>query len=72
MRFKVGSERVNDADSNNSDRISIKLSPFANGTSILITGKNLNKLASNLNRRHSIISWFDKNRRIFNKEKSLA
>jgi hypothetical protein len=39
---------------------------------VLITGKNINKSASNLNRRHSIISWFDKNRRIFYKEKSLA
>jgi len=51
---------------------SIRLTLFADGTSILITGKNVNDLVSNLDTINSIISWFEKNRLIINKDKSLA
>jgi hypothetical protein len=43
---------------------SIRLTLFPDDTSILITGKNVNELASNLDTINSIISWFDKNRLI--------
>ena len=50
----------------------MKLTLFTDGTSTLITGKNMNELTSNLDTINSIIAWFDKNRLITNKGKSLA
>jgi hypothetical protein len=51
---------------------SIRLTLFADDTTIPITGKNVNELAFNLDTINSIISWFDKNRLIINKNKLLA
>ena len=39
---------------------------------LLITGKNINESAFNLDTINSIISWSDKNRLIINKDKSWA
>jgi len=57
---------------NVSNKTSVKLTHFGGDTSILITGKNVNELASNLGTINSIISWCDKYRLIINKDKSLA
>jgi hypothetical protein len=40
--------------------------------SIIITGKNINELTSNLDTTNSIICWFDNHRLIINKVKSFA
>jgi hypothetical protein len=46
---------------------------FADDTSILITGKDTQDLIFNPDRiNESILLWFDKNRLIINKDKSLA
>ena len=50
----------------------MKLRLSADDTRILITGKNINESASNLRTINSIISWFDNNRLIINKDRSLT
>jgi hypothetical protein len=64
---------INDLDTNISDDMGIKLTLFADNTSILITGKDMQNLTYNLNTiSKRILSCFDKNRLITNKGKSLA
>jgi len=63
---------INDAETNISHKTSVKLTFLADDNSTLITGNNLNELPSNLDTINSMISWFDKNRLIINKDKSLA
>jgi hypothetical protein len=64
---------MNDIDTNISDGIGIKLTLFADDTSILITGKDIQDLTLNLDKiNKSILPWFDNNRLIINKDKSLA
>jgi hypothetical protein len=54
-------------------RDSIKLTLFAHDTSILVTGKDIQDLTYNLDEiNKSIVPWFDKNRLIINKGKSLT
>jgi hypothetical protein len=51
----------------------IKLTLFADDTSILITGKDTQDPTLNLDKiDKSILPWFDNNRLIINKDKSLA
>lgn len=57
---------------NISNKASLKLTHFADDTSILITDKFINESVSNLDTINSFISWFDKNRPINNKYKSMA
>ena len=45
---------------------------FADDTSILITGTNINELVSNLDTINSNVSWVDKNRLINNNDRLLA
>ena len=53
--------------------IGIKLTLFADDTSILIPGKDTQDLIFSLDRiSGNILPWFDKNRLIINKGKSLA
>ena len=64
---------INDIDTNVSSVIGIRLTLFADDTSILITGEDMQYLIFNL----STISWsilpqFDENKFIINKDKSLA
>jgi hypothetical protein len=64
---------MNDIDTNISDDIGIKLTLFADDTSILVTGKDIQDLTLNLGKiNKSILPWFDNNRLIINKDKSLA
>ena len=64
---------MNDIDTNISDDIGIKLTLFADDTSILITGQDIQDLTLNLDKiNESILPWFDNNRLIINKDKSLA
>jgi hypothetical protein len=64
---------MNDTDTNISDDIGIKLTLFADDTSILITGKDIQDLTLNLDEiNKSILPRFDNNRLIINKGKSLA
>jgi hypothetical protein len=49
------------------------MTPFADDTSILITGKDIQDLTLNLDHiNKSILYWFDNNKLIINKDKSLA
>jgi hypothetical protein len=62
-----------DIDTNISDDIGIKLTLLADDTSILITDKDIQDLTLNLDKiNKSILPWFDNNRLITNKDKSLA
>jgi hypothetical protein len=64
---------MHDADTNINDDIGIKLTLFVDYTSILITGKDMQDLTLNLDRTiRSILPWFENNRLIVNKDKSLA
>jgi hypothetical protein len=64
---------MNDIDTNISYDIGIKLTLFADDTSILITGKDTQDLTLNLDKiNKSILPWLDNNRLIINKDKSLA
>jgi hypothetical protein len=64
---------MNDIDTNISDDTGIKLTLFANDTSILITGKDIQDLTLNLDKiNKSILPWFDSNKLIINKDKPLA
>jgi hypothetical protein len=59
---------INDIDTNISDDTGIKLFLL-----ILITGKDIQDLTYNVDTvNNSMLSWFDKNRLIINKGKSLA
>jgi hypothetical protein len=52
---------VNDTETYISNDIGIKVTLFADETSILITGKDIQDLIFNLNRiKGSILHWFDK------------
>jgi hypothetical protein len=52
-----------DIDTNISDDTGIKLTLFADDTSILITGKDIQDLTSDLDKiNKSILPWFDNNR----------
>jgi hypothetical protein len=63
---------INDRDTNIADDRGIKLTLFAD-TSILVTGKDVEDLTYNLDEiNKSILPWFDKNRLIINKGKSLT
>jgi hypothetical protein len=63
---------LNDIDTNISDDIGIKLTLFADDTSILITGKDIQDLTLNLDKIiKSILPWFDNNRLIIYKDKLL-
>jgi hypothetical protein len=64
---------MNDIDTNISDDIGIKLTLFADDTSTLRTGKDIQELTLNVDKiNKSILPWFDNNRFIINKDKSLA
>jgi hypothetical protein len=64
---------MNDTDTNISDDISIKLALFADDTSILIIGKDIQDLTLNLDTiNKSILPWFENNRLIINKDKLMA
>ena len=64
---------VHDIDTNIRNDKGIKLTLFADGTSILVTGKHTHDLIFNLDRiGGNILPWFDKNRLIINKGRSLA
>ena len=64
---------VHDRDTNISNDIGIKLTLFADDSSILITGKHTQDLIFNLDRiSGNVLPWSDKNRLIINKGKSLA
>jgi len=64
---------VHGIDTNISKDLSIKLTLFADDTSILINGKDTQDLIFSLDRiSGNILPWFDKNRLIINKGKSLA
>jgi hypothetical protein len=53
--------------------VGIKLTLFADYISILVTGKGIQDLTYNLDEiNKSILPWFDKNRLIINKGKSLT
>jgi hypothetical protein len=59
---------MNDIDTNINDDTGIKLTLFADDTSILITGKHLQDITLNLDKiNKSILPWFDSNRLIINK-----
>jgi hypothetical protein len=62
---------MNDIDTKISDDIDIKLTLFADDTSILVTGKDIQDLTLNLDKiNKGILPWFDNNRLIINKDKS--
>jgi hypothetical protein len=64
---------MNDIDTKISDDIGIKLTLFADDTSILVTGKDIQDLTLNLDKiNKSLLPWFDNNRLIINKGKSWA
>jgi hypothetical protein len=64
---------INDTDTNITGGRGIKLTLFVNDTSILVTGKDIQDLTYNLDEiNKSILPWFDKNRLIINKGKSLT
>jgi hypothetical protein len=64
---------INNIDTNITDSRGIKLTLFADDTSILVTGKDIQDLTYNLDEiNKSILPWFDKNRLIINKGKSLT
>ena len=64
---------INDIDTNITNGRGIKLTLFADDTSILVTGKDIQDLTYNLDKiDKSILPWFDKNGLIINKDKSLT
>jgi hypothetical protein len=64
---------MNDIGTNISDDIGIKLTLFADDTSISVTGKDIQDLTLNLDKiNKSILPRFDNNRLIINKDKSWA
>ncbi|GFG36265.1 hypothetical protein Cfor_08875 [Coptotermes formosanus] len=64
---------MNDTHTNINDNIRIKLTLFAYDTSILIMGKDMQDINLNLDKiNNSILPWFENNRLIINKDKSLA
>jgi hypothetical protein len=64
---------INDKDTNISNSRGIKLTPFADNTSILITGEDIEDLTLNLaTLNKGTILWFDNNRLIINNNKSMT
>jgi hypothetical protein len=62
---------INHTHTNITDDRGIKLTLFADDTSILVTGKDVQDRTYNLDEINiSILSWFDKNRLTTNKGKS--
>jgi hypothetical protein len=64
---------MNDIDSNINKNTGIKLTLSADDTSIFITGKDMQDLTLNLDKTiKSILPWFENNRLVINKDKSVA
>jgi hypothetical protein len=64
---------MNDLDSNVNENTGIKLTLFVFDTRILITGKDMQDLTLNLDKIiKSILPWFENNRFVINKDKSVA
>ena len=64
---------VNDADKNTNNDLSIKLTHFADNTSILVMVKDIQNLIFIRDRSNgSTLPWLDKRRLITNKDKSMV
>jgi hypothetical protein len=64
---------INDLDVSVTDVKGVNLTLFADDTSILVNGNDTLDLACNIDTSlMNIFSWFDNNRLLINKEKSLA